>query len=268
MNLQRSISYVHERGGPIERARLAAILWSSPPAQHVLDELAKRQKPDGGYAYWVPQVSNICDTVFVLNWFDDLSVRAGPVVAAACRFLLASQHKDGGWDEVETVGQFDPPGWMVPGRPETRVWLTAYCAHVLLRFGHAEAPGTYCPTDFLLAHSDEHGRLLGYLRATWIALPVLAFHPGPDSAPFCRAVEVVQDSYRADFTGAYVGWLIRCLHDAGLPAQHPLVARSLDYLELEQRPDGSWSPEEGQSEAHAVDATIAALRALRSYGRI
>ncbi len=59
----------------------------------------------------------------------------------------------------------NPPEWMMPGRIETRVWLTAYCAHVLIRFGYAEAEGTYCPNDFLLAHCDETGWMAGYLRA-------------------------------------------------------------------------------------------------------
>jgi hypothetical protein len=107
-----------------------------------------------------------------------------PPPEAALRELAALQKPDGGWDEVEAVRALNPPQWMMPGRIETRVWLTAFCAHVLIRFGYAEAPGTTCPTDFLLAHSDETGRLAGYLRATWIALPMLTFYPGPDPDSF------------------------------------------------------------------------------------
>jgi len=123
----------------------------------------------------------------------------------ACRFLLDRQQEDGGWDEVKAVQALNPPEWMTPGRIETRVWLTAYCAHVLIRFGYAEAPGTYCPTDFLLAHCDESGRLAGYLRATWIALPMLAFYPGPDSEPFRRALAVVEANYSPDWERTWPG---------------------------------------------------------------
>jgi len=265
-NKEKAVTYVQTRGNAVERARLATILWGKPPPEAALRELAALQKPDGGIAYWIQGTSNVCDTAFVLQWFDDLKVYRGPIVDWACRFLLDRQQEDGGWDEVKAVQALNPPEWMTPGRIETRVWLTAYCAHVLIRFGYAEAPGTYCPTDFLLAHCDESGRLAGYLRATWIALPMLAFYPGPDSEPFRRALAVVEANYSPDWEGAYLAWLLRCTQDAGLPADHPLVARSLVNLERKQRADGSWESEDG--EKFAVSATVEALRVLKGYGRI
>jgi len=268
MDAEEAIAYVQARGDAVERARLAAILWDEPPSETALRELAALQKPDGGFAYWVREVSNVCDTAFVLQWFDDLQVYRGPIVDPACRFLLDRQQADGGWDEVEAVRALNPPEWMVPGRIETRVWLTACCAHVLLRFGYAEAEGTTCPTDFLLAHSGERGRLAGYLRATWIALPMLALYPGADSEPFRRALGVVEASFSPDWDGAYLAWLLHCLRDARVAADHPLVARCLADLERKQRPDRSWAPEEGEGEEHAVNATVSALRALKEYGRI
>jgi hypothetical protein len=120
----------------------------------------------------------------------------------------------------------------------------------------------------LLAHCDESGRLGGYLRATWIALPVLAFYPGQDSEPFQKAAAVVEASYLPDWQGAYLAWMLRCLHDARLPAEHPLVTRCLTDLGHKQRFDGSWEPEEGEPEEHAVGATVAALRELRRYAWI
>jgi hypothetical protein len=35
-----------------------------------------------------------------------------------------------------------------------------------------------------------------------------------------------------------------------------------------QRPDGSWGPEAGEGEEHAVNATLTALRVLRGYGLV
>jgi hypothetical protein len=267
MDVERAIAYVQAQGNVVERARLAAILWEEPPPDMVLEALAALQKADGGFAYWVPEASNISDTAYVLAWFDDLRVYRGSIVDPACRFLLDRQREGGGWDEVAAVRAWNPPEWMVPGRIETRVWLTAYCAHVLIRFGYAEAEGTRCPTDFLLAHCDASGRLAGYLRATWIALPMLAFYPGPDSGPFRRAMAVVESSYVPDWEGAYLAWLLRCLQDAGLGGDHPLVVRCLADLARKQRADGSWEPEKGEGEAHAVNATLGALRALKGYGR-
>lgn len=60
--------------------------------------------------------------------------------------------------------------------------------------------------------------------------------------------------------------LLRCLGDAGLPADLGLVVRCLADLEGKQRADGSWGSEDG--EAHAAGATVEALRVLRVYERI
>jgi hypothetical protein len=266
MRVEHAVTYTQEYGSAIQRARLAAILWDEPASEEALRALAALQRPDGGFAYWMPRVSNLCDTAYVLQWFDDLKVHKGPVVERACRFILDRQQKDGGWDEVETLLEYKPPSWMMPGRIETRVWLTGFCAYILIRFGYAEAPGTTCPTDFLLQHMDGQGRLAGYPMATWIALPMLHFYPGPDPKTFDRALAVSEADYTSQYDSAILTWMLRCLNDAGLPFDHPLVARALDDLEKQQRPDGSWPAAEG--EHRAVEVTVEALRELKRYGRI
>ncbi|MFX1417591.1 MAG: prenyltransferase/squalene oxidase repeat-containing protein [Promethearchaeota archaeon] len=265
MNIANSINFIKTYGNAIEKARLSAILRDEKPSLEILKYLALYQKSDGGFSFWVKETSNITDTCYILEWFDDLKIFKGEIVDPACRYLLSRQLKDGGWDEVSAIKKYSSPKWMVPGLIENRVWLTAYCSHVLIRFGYAEAEGTNCPTDFLLANCDSSGRLIGYLRATWLALPMLAFYPGPDSEPFNRAIKVVEENFSPDWKGAYIAWLIRCLKDTGLPPDHKLVLRSLLALKKIQKLDGSWDPEEGEGEEHRVNATICALRALKEF---
>jgi len=265
MNIHNSIHFIKTYGNVIEKARLSAILNDEKPSAEILKQLALFQKPDGGFSYWVKEISNITDTCFILEWFDDLKIFKGENVDPACQYLLARQQKDGGWDEVSEITNYSSPKWMVPGLIENRVWLTAYCAHILIRFGYAEAEGAYCPTDFLLAQSDSSGRLKGYLRATWLALPMLAFYPGPDPESFNRAVKVIEERFSPDWKGAYIAWLIRCLKDGGLPSNHNLVIKSLSELEIKQKSDGSWDPEEGEGEQHRINATICALRAFKEF---
>jgi hypothetical protein len=266
-DLQKAVAFIELNGNLIERARLSSILWGEPPSREVLKEVGKLQKPDGGFAYWCPELGNLCDTAYILQWLDDLGSHHNEMAGRACRFLLDRQREDGGWDEVDDVRRYSCPEWMTPGRLATRTWLTGFCSHMLIRFGFAEAPGTRCPTDFLLSHCDETGRIRGYLRATWLSLPMLAFYPGPQSEAYRRALSVIEVNYSDAWRGAYLAWLLRCLQDAQVPSDHRLVTRAVNDLKRQQRPDGSWEPEPGEGEEHAVNATVSALRALHAYGR-
>lgn len=267
MDARRARAFVQTRGDAIERARLNAILWGMPPFVAALRGLSALQKADGGFAQYIREVSTVCATLTVLEWCDDLGLRRGPLVEAACLFLLERQQTDGGWDEVEAVRAFYPPAWMTPGRIETRVWLTAGCAHALLRMGCLErAQAGVRPAEFLLTHMDASGKLAGYQRSTWIALPVLTHQLGRESEPWHRALAFVEASYSPDWEGSLAAWMLRCLQDAGLPRAQPLVARALADLQRKQRSNGSWESEDG--EAFAVSATLEALRVLKGYGEV
>lgn len=268
MDVQRAISFIERNGDRIERARIESVVCGEPPSAEVFKQLGKLQKPDGSFAYWCPQVSNLCDTAYVLRWIDELGCFRHGMAARACEFLLDRQQADGGWDEVEEVGRYSPSEWMIPGRIATRTWLTGFCAHVLIRSGRAEAPGTRCPTDSLLSQCDETRRIEGYLRATWISLPMLALHPGPRSEANCNGLTVVEESYSDDWAGAQIAWLLRCLKDADVPLEHRLAGRAIADLESKQRSDGSWEPEPGEGEGLAVNATVSALGSLHAYAQI
>lgn len=265
VNLEKAVTYVQAKGDIIERARLACILWGKPPQNAVLQKLAEMQNPDGGLPYWIKDFSTVCDTVYVLTWFDDISSRRGSLVEHAINFLLKHQKEDGGWDEVERVKETNPPPFLIPGKINTRVWLTAYCAHWFVRFGYAEPPEAKgCPVKFLLAYRETSGRLVGYLRATWDALVLFSYHPGPNSEVFKQTLEVIEKEFSPEkWEGSYLAWLLCCLRDAGLPAHHPFVHRCLDELIKKQRPDGSWESEDG--EEYAANATIEASRVIQHY---
>lgn len=135
VSIDRAISYVQSHGDEIEKARLTSILYQEPCPQSVLEELSQLQFADGGFSYWLPgrSVSTVSDTAYMLSWFDDLSIRTGEMLDRAIEFIFRHQRPDGGWDEVEEIKELDSSDWLTPGRLDTRVWLTAYCAHRLLR---------------------------------------------------------------------------------------------------------------------------------------
>ena len=260
-----AIALIQANGDAVEQARLASVVEGKSPPQSVLKKLAEMQNPDGGFAYFIRDFSTVCDTVWIISWLDELGLRSGPLVDHAFDFLLSHQKQDGGWDEVKQVKGVDPPEFLLPGRVETRVWLTAYCAHWFVRFGRAEPPGSKgCPVDFLLAHRESSGRLKGYLRATWDALVLFYYHPGPDSEVFQQTLDVIQKEFAPErWQGSLLAWLISCLRDANLSGNQPFVRRCLEELMKKQRPDGSWESEDG--EQYVVNATIEALQILKHY---
>lgn len=267
MDLRKAVSHVRHHGTLIEKARLGRIIEGIEPSGPVRAELAAMQNSDGGFSYWLPDrsLSTVCDTAYVLGWLDDLNLREGPIVDRAVQFIFAHQKADGGWDEVEALRELDVPEFLVPGEPTTRTWLTAYCAHWLMLFGYADAPICRgCPVHFLLNHRDESGRLIGYQRATWDALPIFHRFPQLSGDAYAQALAATeQELAPTEWAGSYVAWLLRALRDCRLPADHGLVESLLGALMNRQRADGSWDSESG--EEHAVDATIEVLRVLKDF---
>ena len=97
---------------------------------------------------------------------------------------------------------------------------------------------------------------------------MLAFYPGPEPESYQKAISIVESNYSPNRKGAYLAWLLRCLKDAGLSSEHPLVDRCLTDLKKKQRRDGSWQPETGEGEKHSVNATIGALHAFKRFNVI
>ena len=143
------------------------------------------QNADGGFSYWLLQknISAVCDTVYILSWIHNLIFNKEAVVTVAVRFLFGHQPPDGSWGEVQGIE--NPLEFLIAGRTATRVWLTAYCANWLMRFEYTKSSlCAGCPVNFLLKNRESNGRLIGYLRATWDALPIFNVYPEGECKPF------------------------------------------------------------------------------------
>ncbi len=267
VNIEKAVAFVTARGDPIQIGRMSSILWGQKQSSTAIKRLYEMQNEDGGYSIEKGGISTVCSTLNVMSWLDDLRIKEGTLVDGAVRFLKMHQKSDSGWDEVEAVKTTNPPPFMTPGENRTRTWLTACCAHWLTRFGCVEPPGSKgCPASFLLKQRERSGLLKGYLRATWDALVLFSYNPGPDSTEFKETLEAIESAYTpSECEGSNLAWLLTCLKHSDLPSSHPLVGRVIQDLAAHQRAEGSWSSEDG--EKFAVNATVDALRALRSYGK-
>jgi hypothetical protein len=267
VNVEKAVAFVTARGDPIQIGRMSSILWGQKQISTAIKRLNELQNEDGGYSMEKGGISTVSFTLNVMSWLDDLRIREGTLVDGAIHFLKMHQKNDSGWDEVEAVKMTNPPPFMTPGEARTRTWLTACCAHWLTRFGCIEPPGSKgCPASFLLKQREHSGLLKGYVRATWDALVLFRYYPGPDSAEFKETLKVIESAYRpSEYEASNLAWLLTCLKHSELPSTHPLVERALEELATRQRADGSWSSEDG--ERFTVGATVDALRVLKYFGR-
>ncbi|NHI84234.1 MAG: hypothetical protein EAX81_08030 [Candidatus Thorarchaeota archaeon] len=268
VDLQKASTFIGSLQDRILKARLESVMHNQKPKKSVFDALEEMRKSDGGFAFWDEDVSSITTTLNIVGWFDDLFLRSGAAVDKTFEFLLSFQQEDGGWDEVSDVIMFDPPPYMLPGKTSTRTWLTACCAHWFIRFGRAEPPGAKgCPAEFLMENVTSSGLITGYRYASWDALVMFDYHPGPDSDVFKNLLEAVRENFKPEIHDAVdLAWLLRCLRDAGLDSGSSLVERALDALERMQQANGSWSSAEGAE--YSGMTTVDAIRVLKDFGRI
>lgn len=267
-DLEKASAFVESLGDEILNARLRSVLENKKPGKQALNRIEQMRKSDGGFAFWEQDVSSITSTLNVVGWFDDFSLREDPLVERTFDFLLKHQREDRGWDEIEGVRDLDPPPFMMPGELNTRTWLTACCAHWFIRFGRAEPPGAKgCPAEFLMQHLETSGLISGYLYASWDALVMFNYHPGPESEEFTKLLTGVRKRFRpTEHDGADLAWLLRCLRDIRLGKEDALVSSAISALESLQETDGSWVS--GEGEIFTGLATIDAIRVLHDFQKL
>jgi hypothetical protein len=265
VNIRKAIEFVKGHGDEISKNRLNCLILGVPALKSMQDKLMQMQNPDGGFSYWVQGVSTMADTVYILSWLDDFQLRTGEIVDRAFDFIMANQQIDGGWNEVQASdGSVKSPD-IIPTDVDSRVFITAFCAHWFVRFGRAgplEAKNS--PLEFIIACRRPSGLILDDLQATWDSLVMFSHRPGRKSELFKETLDVMEKLFSPEnMKGSKLAYLLTCLRDAGLEAYHPFVNLCTDELMQKQREDGSWDSEYG--EKYTTDATIEAIRVLKHY---
>jgi squalene-hopene/tetraprenyl-beta-curcumene cyclase len=195
-------------------------------------------------------------------------------MARAREWIEGLQSSDGGWGafDVDNTHEFlnnipfaDHGALLDPPSPD----LTARCVSMLAQLGATmeSSEAMRRGVDYLrrtqLADGSWYGRWgINYIYGTWSTLCALnAAGMPPDAAEMRRGAEwliAIQnadggwgegaDSYKLDYRGhetsistpSQTAWALLGLMAAG-EAQHPAVARGVDFLLVRQGPDGLWS---------------------------
>ena len=268
MDLSKSESFIEGHGSSLEQARARWILHRVKPEPDVVQSLAELQNEDGGFPFHMVKgnLSAIASTIVALWWMSDLGLLQSPTAARASRYLLAIQRDDGGWDEAPAIAQYNPPPWATPGDLKARLYLSADAAFWLAVMGYQGQPAFQRALDFLLNQRDEMGRFYGFFHSTWIATSVFAMTGLQYAAVVEQGLQVLMGRPLSEWVASQIGWALSCLAQAGIPKAHPFVEQGLAELARRQRPDGSWTSEDG--ETHDVGATIEAVKVLKHYNSV
>jgi hypothetical protein len=265
---RRTIAWVDQNGNETERARLRGLLGRPRPDARIVRTLDARQNHDGGFPSDLVQgrPSSIDTTALVLRWMQDLGMFGSPQAQRVVTFLFTAQRPDGSWDEPLGLLKFGPPPRLLPGDPRVQAVCTALAAYWLVLLGHRGDHSVSRAMAFLRPRQASDGRLLGFIRTTWIAASLFRLVEGSGSAVAARALDAL-GAIKADrwYPGALAG-MLNCLAEAGVPLHVPVVRQGLERLRALAERDGSWSSEDG--DFYRAEVTLRSLRALLLYGDV
>lgn len=265
MDIDQSISFIESNGSDLEKARLNCLLHGTTPLQEIIQGFIELQNEDGGFPFRMQKgnLSTINETTIALWWMEELELLASPTANQAFAYLQSTQQADGSWDEDPRIAQYELPPWMQLGDPKIRLYLSAYATYWLAVGGYINLPAFRKAIHFLIRSQDKSGRFYGYLHTTWIAVGAILMTGDRYATIVSLGIQALSDKPLTEWDDSQIAWALDCLSAGGLPKYDPFVEGCLVELLRRQNSNGSWASEDG--EAHAVGATIQALKALKRY---
>lgn len=262
VNLTRAIAYIRKHGAPLELARLHAALGETAAVEEASQQVAALQNPDGGWPYRQQegQPSSLAATHHALTWLAELGLRASDAAQRGLDFLLAAQQPDGSWRESEQIAALNPPQWMSPESILANAYLTADSAYHLAvgRDPELEAVSQACNYLYQLELEEQ------YPQTIWIMGALFTIAEGENSEVAQAARAYLEARLDSNWDASALAWLLNTYLNAGITPSTPLLAKARELLEPLQRPNGSFTSDDG--DPFTLDVTIQAVRALQAAG--
>lgn len=266
LDIQKAKSFVEKNGTALEKYRLCFLMGKEKNDEIPLQHLRNLQNEDGGFPYYSKRgkLSCVNDTSNYLGLMIELGLGYSNVCKKTIEYLFRIQGKEGGWSENESIKQYNPPFWLIPGDLKTTMWLTASTTNYLIQLGYSKSQAVQRAARFLLKNRDEEGKFVGFLHSTWISIGVFGQLKGSESDIVKKALKVIDENIGklGDGAGDFA-WCLECFYAAGLTKENPLVKKCVDELVNLQQENGAWLS--GDGEKFTVSTTLNVLRALKNY---
>ncbi|HEY7126365.1 MAG TPA: prenyltransferase/squalene oxidase repeat-containing protein [Ktedonobacterales bacterium] len=262
VNLPLAMAYIRQHATPVELARLQRALGEPAAVEEAEKQVAALQNPDGGWPHrqeaGLP--SSLAATHHTLTWLNELGLRQSSIAQHALDYLLSSQQPDGSWRESDAILALHPPPWMSPENDMANAYLTADSAYHLAvgRDPELEAVAEACNYLYQLELEEQ------YPQTTWIMGALFTIVEGEDSEVAQATREYLLQRLDRHWDAGALAWLLNTYFGAGIAPTMPLLVKARELLEKTQKPNGSFSSDDG--DGFALDVTIQAVRALQHAG--
>lgn len=269
VDIDNAIRFVHASKDPILSA-MASFVTETMGTAEVLDALKVYQRPDGGWTKtdkdFQGDLSAISTTWVALQWLLWIGAGGSDVLEKTVAFLRSVQRADGSWDEPDEIRQYDPPPWMLPGRYENQLWLTAAICCKMKELGREQDVDFERALGFLRQGWDG-SRFPVFIHTHWMAMPLFhMLNTGSDSDQqiimgckrFLYEAIVIGQIDPGDFSSiAYAGRLARGVAD-------DLYQTAIKAVCNNQMDDGGWKTNYGDK--HRPGLTVDTLFLLKKTG--
>ncbi len=264
INIDQARAWIEQHGTALDRLRLTTLLGASAP-EAVPDDIRALQNADGGFPVGLVagRPSALSPTVYVLSWLRDLRLTDSDAARRAIAFIINRQTQRGIWRESREVQRFDPPPWMDPDSTAADIYTTALCAGALAVLSDNDLPVDLA-VAWLQTQQQRDGLLTGFrAHSSWLAVPAFAAIYGHETRATRRLIAGLGGILDDSWTGSMLAWLLQSLLDGGYTRRTELVNRAARLLESSQRPDGSFTVDEGDDPAHTILQAINVAQRLR-----
>lgn len=261
LRVEQAFDFIEYQGSDLDRYRSDFLFKNRRDDTMAAWLLGAYQNADGGYPLQLEygEPSNISETAKVIGYAAEMEIFRAPVTHRALEFIYSSQHPHGFWQE--SCSQLELGDEL--GGEWGRMWLSAYVGRQLCRIQHKDSHQTKLLRNYLLSLRVNGNRFSASPAIHFLALSFFALLDGPACGIVKEGLGYAMENFTTYAEPRLISIQAECLMDAGLPAEHEILADVKKRLVDLQKPDGSWGE---QDKKERVRITIDTLKLLLALG--